>query len=397
MDGHPETDVERFSPERYASGLSRRQFFTLVFLFWAYVALSNVLYAYGMRTGISKVSDLSLFAPWQARVLQHLLLLPLVIISYQASLKIQWRPVLIAVPLQVVLGLTFAALAYPAMIVAEYLVSDSEFHRQAAMHGHNPFDDPMVLSLWLASFVSFIPTYGFGLALVTGSSLYTRFRNLELQRSALERAWSTARLAALRMQLSPHTLFNLLHTIRGHIEWDPKSAQTMVVQLADLLRRLLNAGERDFTRLADELQFVRLYLELQQKRFADRLTVELPPPEDIVDAWVPSLILQPLVENAVVHGLAGHQGTVEVRIAVGRTDDTLVLRVGNSIAPGKTAGAEGIGLSNVRERLAVQFEGRARLTAGPSGTKWVSEIAMPRMHAAPERRSATRPPSREAA
>ena len=382
---------------QYASSLSRRQFFTIVGLFWAYVTVSNVLYAYGMRTGISKVSDVALFAPWDARVLQHLLLLPLVIISYQASLRIQWRPVLIAVPLQIVLGLMFAALAYPAMIVAEYVVGDSMFHRQAAMHGGNPFNDPMVLSLWLASFVSFIPTYGFGLALVTGSALYTRFRNLELQRSALERAWSTARLAALRMQLSPHTLFNLLHTIRGHIEWDPKSAQTMVVQLADLLRRLLNAGERDFSRLSDELQFVRLYLELQQKRFADRLTVKLPPPEDIVDAWVPSLILQPLVENAVVHGLAGHQGPVEVRIAVGKSDDTLTLRVGNSIAPGKTAGTEGIGLSNVRERLAVQFEGRARLTAGPSGTEWVSEITMPRMHAAPDRRNATRPASREAA
>ena len=182
--------------------------------------------------------------------------------------------------------------------------------QHAATHMGNIMADPMITSLWLASFVSFLPTYGFGLALVTGSALYTRFRNSELQRSALEREWSTARLAALRMQLSPHTLFNLLHTIRGHIEWDPKGAQAMVVQLADLLRRLLNAGERDFSRLADELQFVRLYLELQQKRFADRLTVILPTSEDIVDAWVPSLILQPLVENAVVHGLSGHQGPV---------------------------------------------------------------------------------------
>ncbi|MGD0501651.1 MAG: histidine kinase [Steroidobacteraceae bacterium] len=399
MNANPETDGERFSAERYASGLSRRQFFTLVFLFWAYVTVSNVLYAYGMRTGISKITDLSLFAPWDARVLQHLLLLPLVIISYQASLKIQWRPVLVAVPLQLVLGLVFAALAYPAMIVAEYVVGDPQFHRQAGMHGHDPFGDPMMLSLWLASFVSFIPTYGFGLALVTGSSLYTRFRNLELQRSALEREWSAARLATLRMQLSPHTLFNLLHTIRGHIEWDPKSAQAMVVQLADLLRRLLNAGERDFSRLSDELQFVRLYLELQQKRFADRLTIKLPPAEDIVDAWVPSLILQPLVENAVVHGLAGHQGPVEVliAIAIGKTEDTLVLRVCNTIAPGKQAGTESIGLNNVRERLAVQFEGRARLASGPSGREWVSEITLPRMRAAPDRRNATDPVSREAA
>jgi LytS/YehU family sensor histidine kinase len=276
-------------------------------------------------------------------------------------------------------------------------MADPAFHHQADLHGGNPFNDPMVMSLWLASFVSFIPTYGFGLALVTGSSLYARFRNLELQRSALEREWSAARLAALRMQLSPHTLFNLLHTIRGHIEWDPKSAQAMVVQLADLLRRLLNAGEQDFSRLSDELQFVRLYLELQQKRFADRLTIKLPPSKDIVAAWVPSLILQPLVENAVVHGLAGHQGAVEVRIAVGETEETLVLRVSNTIAPDRPVGTDGIGLNNVRERLAVQFQGRARLVAGPSGTEWVSEITMPRIHAAPDRRSATRPAAREAA
>jgi hypothetical protein len=397
MDGYPDIAAERHLAERHASGLNRRQFFTLVCLFWAYVALSNVLYAYGMRTGIAKMTDLSLFAPWDARVVQHLLLLPLVIISYQASLRIEWRPPLIAIPLQLTLGLVFAALAYPAMIVAEYVMGDPAFHHHADMHGGNPFDDPMVMSLWLASFVSFIPTYGFGLALVTGASLYTRFRNLELQRSALEREWSAARLAALRMQLSPHTLFNLLHTIRGHIEWDPKSAQAMVVQLADLLRRLLNAGEHDFSRLADELQFVRLYLELQQKRFADRLTIRLPPSQDTVAAWVPSLILQPLVENAVVHGLAGHQGPVEVRIAVSETDETLVLRVCNTIATGKAVGTEGIGLNNVRERLAVQFEGRARLAAGPFGTEWVSEITLPRMHAAPDRRSATRPVSREAA
>jgi LytS/YehU family sensor histidine kinase len=233
---------------------------------------------------------------------------------------------------------------------------------------------------------------------MTGSSLYARYRNLELQRSALERAWSTARLAALRMQLSPHTLFNLLHTIRGHIEWDPKSAQAMVVQLADLLRRLLNAGERDFTRLSDELQFVRLYLELQQKRFSDRLTIELPAPDDIVDAWVPSLILQPLVENAVVHGLAGHNGAVKVRLAVDKTDDTLMLRVTNSFVPAaKKPSSESIGLNNVRERLAVQFEGRARLAAGPSAAEWISEITMPRMHAAPDRRTPPRPASREAA
>ncbi len=372
--------------EHYASALSRRQFLTLVGVFWVYVTVSNVLYAYGMRTGIGKMTSVPLFATWDARVLQHVFLLPLILVSYWASMRIQWRPVLVALPLQIVLALAFAALAYPALTLGEYCVADHAYHSQMEAHHNNPFSDPGVTSLWLASFVSFLPTYWFGLALITGAALYSRFRKSELQRAALEREWSAARLAALRMQLSPHTLFNLLHTIRGLIEWDPKGAQSMVVQLADLLRRLLNAGERDFSRLAEELQFARLYLELQQKRFSDRLTVFLPRTQDIIDAWVPSLILQPLIENAVVHGLAGHQKPVTVRLEVERAGDLLVLRVTNTIAEGRMAGPPGIGISNVRERLAVQFEGRAELIVGPSGSEWVGEIRLPEIRVSPERR-----------
>jgi len=375
---------------RLAGELTRRQFVAMVALFWLYVMLSNVLYAYSMRTGISHMTDVPLFAPWQARVLQHLLLLPCLLVSYWASLRIEWRPLLAAVPLQAILATVFADLAYPAMMIGEVAYGGwSHEHKTMAQL----LDlEPGFFSLWVASFVTFLPTYGFGLALLTGLSLYTRFRNSELKRAALEREWSAARLAALRMQLSPHTLFNLLHTIRGHIEWDPKAAQVMVVQLADLLRRLLNAGEHDFVRLGDELQFVRLYLELQQKRFADRLSVVLPPAANIPDVWVPSLILQPLVENAVVHGLAGHQGPVAVQVAVTQSTEGLVLSVTNTLARDKTRDADGIGLNNVRERLTVQFEGRAHLAAGPRGTEWISEITLPEIHDSPDQHAARAAP-----
>jgi hypothetical protein len=374
------------STRRFPGGLSLRQFLVVTVSFWLYAALSNILYAYSMRTGISRLTNAPLFAAWDARLLQHALLLPLLLVSFWASLRIQWRPLLIAVPLQLILGAMFAAIAYPAMLVAQMTLGHDDWHEMAATHVHGPpWLDPFFLSLWLASFVSFLPTYGFGLALVTGLALYTRFRNSELRLAALEREWSSARLAALRMQLSPHTLFNLLHTIRGHIEWDPKGAQSMVVQLADLLRRLLSAGERDFSMLADELQFVRLYLELQQRRFADRLTVVLPTAAQIPAVWVPSLILQPLVENAVVHGLAGHQGLVTVRVTVQLAQNVLSLSVLNTIAPDRPAGEEGIGLNNVRERLAVQFEGRATLAAAAHGAQWCSEITMPAIHQSPAR------------
>jgi LytS/YehU family sensor histidine kinase len=146
---------------------------------------------------------------------------------------------------------------------------------------------------------------------------------------------------------------------------------------------LLNAGERDFSRLADELQFAKLYLELQQRRFTDRLIVMLPNPAQLPAVWVPSLILQPLIENAVVHGMAAHQGIVTVSVTVTMANETVLLRVTNSMSADRAVGADGIGLKNVRERIAVQFEGRAGLIAGAQGGEWISEISMPAIRESP--------------
>jgi Histidine kinase len=371
------------SSQRFAGGLTQTQFLGIVCLFWVYVTVSNLLYGYSMSNGIARMTDVTVFASWDTRLLQHMLLLPMLLVSFWASLKVQWRPILIALPLQLILGAVFSAMAYPVMILSEVIMSTDQWHATALSRSVSAWGDPFWVALWLASFVSFLPSYGFGLALVTGLALYTRFRDSEVRLAALEREWSAARLAALRMQLSPHTLFNLLHTIRGHIEWDPKAAQSMVVQLADLLRRLLNAGERDFSRLADELHFAKLYLELQQRRFTDRLTVVLPSAFEVPSVWVPSLILQPLIENAVVHGMAGHQGIVTVSVTLSMANETILLRVTNSMSPDRAVGADGIGLKNVRERMAVQFEGRAGLIAGAHGSLWISEISMPAIRESP--------------
>jgi LytS/YehU family sensor histidine kinase len=237
--------------------------------------------------------------------------------------------------------------------------------------------------MWLATTTTFLLAYGFALALVMGFAFYQRLRDAQLRSAALERALTAANLAALRMQLSPHTLFNLLHTIRGQISWDPAAAQSMIVQLGDLLRRLLTAGERDFSRLEEELQFARSYLGLQQRRFADRVTITVPQSAP-VSAWVPSLILQPLVENAVVHGLAGHEGPVMVRVDAVVNDEMLSLRVVNTIAPGKRQGCAGIGLRNVRERLAIQFGDRASFSAMAGyDNVWIAEVRLPLLRDGP--------------
>jgi hypothetical protein len=370
--------------ESVHAGLKFRTLLAILTSFWVYVALSNMLYATSMQASFAHMSPGNYFAAWDARVLQHLFLYPVLAVCVFTSLRLGWSPMWRALPLQVLLGLFFSALATPALVWGEMLTT-----KEKTWHQEGPFTWKDFLSgpdakMWLAGATNFLLTYGFALALITGFAIYQRFRDAQLRSAALERALTSAHLAALRMQLSPHTLFNLLHTIRGQIGWDPAAAQAMVVQLGDLLRRLLTAGEREFSRLPDELRFVRLYLELQQKRFADRLTIWMADLDDLPSLWVPSLILQPLIENAVVHGLAGHNAAVEVRVEVTVCGENLLLRVINTMAPNSTAGRDGIGLRNVRERLAVQFGERAKFSVIADTNNWISEIRMPLLRDGPE-------------
>jgi hypothetical protein len=356
-----------------------RPLLLIVTAFWAYVAASNVLYANSMQANLTALHVAHFFSGWQARLLQHLVLYPELLVCVWASLRMGWQPVATRLPLQVLMGLAFAISASPALWIGDIMVGDAmgHEHTHAAMSGMGGEPGSEWLT-WLASATIFLLTYGFALALVSGFDFYRRLRDSQIRSAALERALTAAHLAALRMQLSPHSLFNLLHTIRGQIDWDPAAARTMIVQLGDLLRRLLNAGEREYSRLADEMQFVRLYLELQQRRFADRLTVDLPQPAGLPSAWVPSLILQPLVENAVVHGLAGHQGPVVVRVWAASSRGTLTLRVSNTVAAQHAAREGGIGLRNVRDRLAIQFGERSSFhTTHDDGHQWIAEIRMP--------------------
>ncbi|MBS0612350.1 MAG: histidine kinase [Proteobacteria bacterium] len=354
--------------------------------YWLYVALSNILYAAAMNANFQQMSGEAHFAPWDVRLMQHAVLYPALLVSVWASLKIGWRPLLPTTLMQLVVAVSFALLGAPALSLAETLLGYEDHKPGGILATWASWFDASNRPLWLASATSMLLAYGFGLALVTGFSLYRRYAQAQIQVTQLEHEFNAAKLASLRLQLSPHTLFNLLHAIHGQIAWEPKAAQAMIVKLGDLLRRLLRASDRDFSTLADEIRFAQLYLELQQQRFADRLSVELPAREALPALWVPSLILQPLVENAVVHGLAGHDGAVRVRVEAMPEGETLVLTVVNTLAETAAAGdedagqGENIGLRNVRERLAVQFGLQARFSAGPGqdGT-WCAQIVLPQL------------------
>ena len=344
---------------------------------WAYVTVSNVLYANRMQASLTALHVEYHFVPWAARLLQHLALYPVLLGCVGVSGRLGWQPILRRLPLQGLIGIGFAVLATPTLMLSEWVMGD-----RAALHVRTSslwgLGSGALIHVWTASATNFLLTYGFALALVAGFDFSHRLRESQVRTAALERELGAAQLAALRMQLSPHSLFNLLHAIRGQIDWDPAAARSMIVQLGELLRRLLNAGEREFSLLAEEIQFARTYLELQQRRFPDRLTLKLPEPAELPVAWVPSLILQPLIENAVVHGLAGHSEPVLIRLQVCASHGQLTLRVVNTMAKEGLRRESGIGLRNVRDRLDIQFGRRACFSAATcQDRQWAAEIRMP--------------------
>lgn len=353
--------------------LDRRGVLALATLFWGWVTVTDIAYHEAMRIELAELTGVMLFFPWQYRLLQHVLMLPVLLGCYSVAFRIGWRPAWRRVPQQLALAVGFSLLMYGAILVGGHLLH--------VLFGARP--DPFSTltkrdwAMWAASGAMHLIAYGFGLALITVLGAQRRYHQLRLRNSELRRDWAGARLAALRSQLSPHTLLNVLHTIQARITGEPEVAESLIASLGDLLRGLLEAGERDFARLRDELQFVELYLGLQLGRFADRLTVHIQGNE-VPAVWVPSLILQPLVENAVAHGLADHSGPVRIDVTWDLSPYRLELKVVNSIGADRAPGAGGFGLRNVRERLAVQFGGSAVLASGPGdAATWVATLHLP--------------------
>jgi signal transduction histidine kinase len=193
-----------------------------------------------------------------------------------------------------------------------------------------------------------------------------RYHRREAQRAQLEAQLAAARLRALRMQLQPHFLFNTLHTIAGHVrEGERAVAVDLIARLSRLLRRSLDDAERHEVPLAEEVELLAEYLSLERARFGDSLITRFTIAPDVRRASVPSLILQPLVENALRHGIGPREGPGELTIAARRDNGHLVLEVaddGVGYDPAR-AGA-GVGLANTRERLAQLYGDRQRFEIG---------------------------------
>ena len=212
---------------------------------------------------------------------------------------------------------------------------------------------------------------------------YAHYRDSELRLERMERSFSEARLNALRMQLDPHFVFNALNTISSQVERDPRLARTMIEHLGDLLRLSLEARDRQEIPLAEELAFLDHYVAIQKIRFADNLRIEIQVAPEVKHALVPSLIVQPLVENAIRHGVSGRASGGTVTVIAEQDANQVHIRVtddGVGLPPGWTLEKfSGTGLSVTRERIVgLHPDGNNRFSVRPrTGGGTEVEISLP--------------------
>jgi two-component system LytT family sensor kinase len=223
-------------------------------------------------------------------------------------------------------------------------------------------------------------TYWIVVAATQGYLYYSRYREGEVRTAQLSAQLAQAQLQALRMQLHPHFLFNTLNAISTLVHKDPEIADRMIARLSDLLRLTLeNIGVQE-VRLAQELEFLDRYLEIERTRFADRLEIRMQIAPETLDARTPYLILQPLVENAIRHGIAPRSAPGRIEVSAERKDGMLVLGVRDD-GPGMASGAnskKGVGISSTRTRLERLYGAshRFELQNGAQGG-FIATVALP--------------------
>jgi len=215
------------------------------------------------------------------------------------------------------------------------------------------------------------------LSIIFGLESFARWQQERERLLTLQRHLAESQLGQLRAQLQPHFLFNALNTISSLMQVDVARADALLAQLADLLRASLQAGARQTTSLREELELSRRYAQIMQARFAERVTVSWDVAPDVGDAEVPTMLLQPLLENAFKHGVELSREPVAIRIAARRGDEQLHMMVRNSGSRLAPNGRSGIGLSNCRARIALLYGDRARLDVAEEGDGVVATLVQP--------------------
>lgn len=206
--------------------------------------------------------------------------------------------------------------------------------------------------------------YAAAVAIVYALDAETALRARLVRQSQLETQLALAQFHALRAQLHPHFLFNALNAVSSLIHTDPARADRMLARVSELLRMAIDTAVDPEVRLVDEMEFTRRYLDIERMRYGDRLDVRINVPGETFDALVPNMLLQPLVENAVRHGVAPYARAGRIEVNASRSGDQLSIVVRDSGAgyDGDAEDATGVGLRTTRARLEKLYGARQRLT-----------------------------------
>ena len=265
-------------------------------------------------------------------------------------------------------------------LTALYVATASTLEYQLRLNPWNPWSD---LPGALDQFLSNCLVYCLILGTLKAFKYDKRHLVNALKRERLERSFLETRLNALRMQLDPHFLFNSLNGISAYVGQDPKLARKMIEHLSDLLRSSLETRHRQEVTLAEEIAFLEHYLALHRMRFEERLAVTVSIMPDVAQARIPSLLLQPLVENAIRHGIAGRVTGGSIAVSARRAGGKVDIRViddGVGLPPNwKMESAQGLGLSVTRERLLAMYPaGESDFFVGPqAGGGTEARICLP--------------------
>lgn len=307
------------------------------------VAFASQLYLFSSKAGLqvswsqaisSSLADWYLFA---------LLALPAIWLTRHFQFaKGQWRSVAI---LHIIAALLFS---FCWVLLRSWLVQ-----LQAGWSGQTVVFQEVFSGLLGKTFRYNLWVYFMIVAVTHAFDYYQKFHERELRTQELETRLTRAKLQALQMQLNPHFLFNTLHTISALMHKDVEAADRMVMKLSELLRLALDNTDTHEVPLQEELEFLQRYLEIEKTRFRDRLNIVMEVAPDTLRAKVPNLVLQPLVENAIRHGIEKHARPGKITLRAEKKDGQLELQVQDNGGGLKSNAQhrEGIGLSNTRMRL----------------------------------------------
>jgi hypothetical protein len=337
-------------------------------LCWLVVACTALL-SMLRWSGTTTSSGDYIITTW-ARAALHALVFVAAVVCYRIALALGWPEGAVArtrvVIINTMLALAVAAWSEVALaLVAGFVDGHIADMRDTftAMKGiaSNP-------GLAAGPLQMFLPPYVLGLCAIALVVVAQRQHREALRAAELARAYAAARMTTLSAQLQPHFLFNSLHAVMGLIDESPRQAATMLARLGDFLRHALETSRSPWVDVATELAGLEAYLAVQQTRFSDHLKISIDASPESLGVYLPSMLLQPLVENAIEHGRREGAPELELRVAASVSAEHLCIVVNNSspqLERDLTPADYGHGLSNVELRLRAAYGTDAHLAVGP--------------------------------